>query len=328
LELSPDGAEFKIPLLFLPGMSDMVRNQDFGKVAVLLGGRSAERAISLRSGHAVLDALLRKGVDAHPFDPSEQHMEQLLQQGFNRAHIALHGRYGEDGTVQGALELMGIPYTGSGVMASALAMDKWRTKLLWEAAGITTPHHILINEQSDFAKVAQEVGLPLIVKPGREGSTIGLSKVEDVNDLPVACGLAAQHDAMVLAEQFIEGTELTAAILGDVALPLVRIEVESGLYDYEAKYLSDRTRYFCPSGVSNAQEQSIQAQALRAHRVLGCEGWSRVDVILDMSGRPYFLEINTSPGMTDHSLVPMAAKAAGISFDDLVLRILELAHVG
>ena len=306
----------------------MVRNQDFGKVAVLLGGRSAERAISLRSGHAVLDALLRKGVDAHPFDPSEQHMEQLLQQGFNRAHIALHGRYGEDGTVQGALELMGIPYTGSGVMASALAMDKWRTKLLWEAAGITTPHHIVINEQSDFAKVAQEVGLPLIVKPGREGSTIGLSKVEDVNDLPVACGLAAQHDAMVLAEQFIEGTELTAAILGDVALPLVRIEVESGLYDYEAKYLSDRTRYFCPSGVTNAQEQSIQAQALRAHRVLGCEGWSRVDVILDKSGRPYFLEINTSPGMTDHSLVPMAAKAAGISFDDLVLRILELAHVG
>ena len=306
----------------------MVRNQDFGKVAVLLGGRSAERAISLRSGHAVLDALLRQGVDAHPFDPSEQHMEQLLQQGFNRAHIALHGRYGEDGTVQGALELMGIPYTGSGVMASALAMDKWRTKLLWEAAGIITPHHILINEQSDFAKVAQEVGLPLIVKPGREGSTIGLSKVEDVNDLPVACGLAAQHDAMVLAEQFIEGTELTAAILGDVALPLVRIEVESGLYDYEAKYLSDRTRYFCPSGVSNAQEQSIQAQALRAHRVVGCEGWSRVDVILDKSGRPYFLEINTSPGMTDHSLVPMAAKAAGISFDDLVLRLLELAHVG
>ena len=306
----------------------MVRNQDFGKVAVLLGGRSAERAISLRSGHAVLDALLRQGVDAHPFDPSEQHMEQLLQRGFNRAHIALHGRYGEDGTVQGALELMGIPYTGSGVMASALAMDKWRTKLLWEAAGITTPHHILINEQSDFAKVAQEVGLPLIVKPGREGSTIGLSKVEDVKDLAVACGLAAQHDAMVLAEQFIEGTELTAAILGDVALPLVRIQVESGLYDYEAKYLSDRTRYFCPSGVSNAQEQSIQAQALRAHRVLGCEGWSRVDVILDKSGRPYFLEINTSPGMTDHSLVPMAAKAAGISFDDLVLRILELAHVG
>jgi D-alanine-D-alanine ligase len=306
----------------------MVSNHNFGKVAVLLGGRSAEREISLKSGHAVLDALLRRGVDAHPFDPAEHHMEALLEQGFNRAHIALHGRYGEDGTVQGALELMGVPYTGSGVMASALAMDKWRTKLLWEAAGITTPHHILINEQSDFAKVAQEVGLPLIVKPGREGSTIGLSKVEEVNDLPGACRLAAQHDDMVLAEQFIEGTELTAAILGDAALPLVRIEVESGLYDYEAKYISDRTRYFCPSGLSSTEEQSIQAQALRAHRVLGCEGWSRVDVILDKSGRPYFLEANTSPGMTDHSLVPMAAKTAGINFDELVLRILELAHVG
>jgi D-alanine-D-alanine ligase len=309
-------------------MTDMVSNRNFGKVAVLLGGRSAEREISLKSGHAVLDALLRGGVDAHPFDPAEHHMEALLEQGFNRAHIALHGRYGEDGTVQGALELMGVPYTGSGVMASALAMDKWRTKLLWEAAGITTPHHILINEQSDFAKVAQEVGLPLIVKPGREGSTIGLSKVEEVNDLPGACRLAAQHDDMVLAEQFIDGTELTAAILGDAALPLVRIEVESGLYDYEAKYISDRTRYFCPSGLSSTEEQSIQAQALRAHRVLGCEGWSRVDVILDKSGRPYFLEANTSPGMTDHSLVPMAAKTAGINFDELVLRILELAHVG
>jgi D-alanine-D-alanine ligase len=306
----------------------MESNRNFGKVAVLLGGRSAEREISLKSGHAVLGALLRGGVDAHPFDPSEHRMEALLEQGFDRAHIALHGRYGEDGTVQGALELMGVPYTGSGVMASALAMDKWRTKLLWEAAGITTPHHILINEQSDFGKIAKEVGLPMIVKPGREGSTIGLSKVEDEKDLPVAWGIAAQHDAMVLAEQFIEGTELTVAILGDLALPLVRIEVESGLYDYEAKYISDQTQYFCPSGLSSIQEQTIQAQALRAHRVLGCEGWSRVDVILDKSGRPYFLETNTSPGMTDHSLVPMAAKAAGISFDELVLQILELAHVG
>ncbi|PTR15209.1 D-alanine--D-alanine ligase [Nitrosospira sp. Nsp2] len=306
----------------------MESNRNFGKVAVLLGGRSAEREISLKSGHAVLGALLRCGVDAHPFDPSEHRMEALLEQGFNRVHIALHGRYGEDGTVQGALELMGVPYTGSGVMASALAMDKWRTKLLWEAAGITTPHHILINEESDFGKVVKEVGLPMIVKPGREGSTIGLSKVEDEKDLPVAWRIAAQHDAMVLAEQFIEGTELTAAILGDVALPLVRIEVESGLYDFEAKYISDRTQYFCPSGLSSIQEQAIQALALRAHRVLGCEGWSRVDVILDKSGRPYFLETNTSPGMTDHSLVPMAAKAAGISFDELVLQILELAHVG
>lgn len=300
----------------------------FGKVAVLLGGRSAEREISLKSGNAVLDALRRRGVDAHPFDPSEQHMEALLQQGFNRAHIALHGRYGEDGTVQGALELMGLPYTGSGVMASALAMDKWRTKLLWQAAGISTPRHILLNAQSDFDAVVEALGLPLIIKPSREGSTIGLSKVMAAIDLPAAYESAAKHDTMVLAEQFIEGMELTVGILGETPLPLVRIETASGLYDYQAKYLSDDTRYFCPCGLSAAEEQAIQAQALQAHQTLGCEGWGRVDVILDKSGKPYFLETNTSPGMTDHSLVPMAAKAVGISFDDLVLRILELAHVG
>ncbi|ARO86432.1 D-alanine--D-alanine ligase [Nitrosospira lacus] len=301
---------------------------DFGKVAVLLGGRSAEREISLKSGNAVLAALRRQNVDAYPFDPSEHHMEALLQQGFDRAHIALHGRYGEDGTVQGALELMGLPYTGSGVMASALAMDKWRTKLLWQAAGIDTPRHILLNAQSDFDAVVKTLGLPLIVKPSREGSTIGLSKVKAVAHLPAAYESAARHDTMVLAEQFIEGMELTAAILGETPLPLVRIETAGGLYDYQAKYLSDDTRYFCPSGLSAADEQAIQAQALRAHQTLGCEGWGRVDVILDKSGKPYFLETNTSPGMTDHSLVPMAAKAVGISFDDLVLRILELAHVG
>lgn len=303
-------------------------SHDFGKVAVLLGGRSAEREISLKSGRAVLDALRRRGVDAHPFDPSEQHMEALLQQGFDRAHIALHGRYGEDGTVQGALELMGLPYTGSGVMASALAMDKWRTKLLWQAAGISTPRHVLLNAQSDFDAVAEALDLPLIVKPSREGSTIGLSKVMAAIDLPAAYESAAKHDTMVLAEQFIEGVELTVGILGEIPLPLVRIETASGLYDYQAKYISDDTRYFCPSGLSAMEEQAIQAQALQAHRTLGCEGWGRVDVILDKSGRPYFLETNTSPGMTDHSLVPMAAKAVGISFDDLVLRILELAHVG
>ena len=301
---------------------------DFGKVAVLLGGRSAEREISLKSGNAVLEALRRQGVDAHPFDPSEQHMEALLQQSFNRAHIALHGRYGEDGTVQGALELMGLPYTGSGVMASALAMDKWRTKLLWQAAGISTPRHILLNAQSDSDAVVKVLGLPLIVKPSREGSTIGLSKVMAAMDLPAAYESAAKHDTMVLAEQFIEGVELTAAILGETPLPLVRIQTAGGLYDYQAKYLSDDTRYFCPSGLSAAEEQAIQMQALQAHQTLGCEGWGRVDVILDKSGKPYFLETNTSPGMTDHSLVPMAAKAVGISFDDLVLRILELAHVG
>ncbi len=303
-------------------------NHDFGKVAVLLGGRSAEREISLKSGQAVLAALRRRNVDAHPFDPAEQPMEALLRQGFKRAHIALHGRYGEDGTVQGALELMGLPYTGSGVMASALAMDKWRTKLLWQAAGINSPRYAMLDAQSDFDAVVQELGLPLIVKPSREGSTIGLSKVTAAEDLPAAYQLAAGHDSMVLAEQFIEGMELTAAILGETPLPLVRIETAGGLYDYQAKYLSDDTSYFCPSGLSAAQEQAIQAQALRAHQILGCEGWGRVDVMLDKSGKAYFLETNTSPGMTDHSLVPMAARAAGISFEDLVVRILELAHVG
>jgi D-alanine-D-alanine ligase len=309
-------------------MVDMAGSHDFGKVAVLLGGRSAEREISLESGKAVLDALRRCGVDAHPFDPSEQHMDVLLQQGYARAHIALHGRYGEDGTVQGALELLGLPYTGSGVLASALAMDKWRAKLLWQAAGINTPRHILLDEQSDFEAVVKELGLPLIVKPSREGSTIGLSKVREAGEVAAAWRLAARHDSKVLAEQFIEGTELTASILGEVALPLVRIQTEGDLYDYEAKYLSDKTQYFCPSGVSAEQERIIREQALQAHRLLGCEGWGRVDLILDKSGTPYFLEANTSPGITTHSLVPMAAKAAGISFDELVLKILKLAHVG
>ena len=305
-----------------------MNNHDFGKVAVLLGGRSAERAISLRSGQAVLDALRRKGVDAYPFDPAEEAMEELLRKGFKRAHIALHGRYGEDGTVQGALELMGLPYTGSGVMASALAMDKWRTKLLWQAAGIKTPRYAVLDEQSDFAAVVKELGLPLIVKPSREGSTIGLSKVMAEEGLQAAYKLAAKHDAVVLAEQFIEGIELTAAILGETPLPLVRIEPAGGLYDYQAKYFANDTCYFCPSGLPAGEELVIQEQALKAHKILGCEGWGRVDVMLDKLGSAYFLETNTSPGMTDHSLVPMAARAAGISFEDLVVTILESAHVG
>ncbi len=305
-----------------------MNNHDFGKVAVLLGGRSTERAISLRSGQAVLDALRRKGVDAYPFDPAEEAMEELLRQGFKRAHIALHGRYGEDGTVQGALELMGLPYTGSGVMASALAMDKWRTKLLWQAAGIKTPRYAVLDEQSDFAAVVKELGLPLIVKPSREGSTIGLSKVLVEEGLQDAYKLAAKHDVVVLAEQFIEGVELTAAILGETPLPLVRIEPAGGLYDYQAKYFANDTCYFCPSGLSAGEELVIQEQALQAHKILGCEGWGRVDVMLDKLGSAYFLETNTSPGMTDHSLVPMAARAAGISFEDLVVTILESAHVG
>lgn len=243
-------------------------------------------------------------------------------------HIALHGRYGEDGTVQGALELMGIPYTGSGVLASALAMDKWRTKLLWQTAGINSPRHVMLNTPNDLSRAARELGFPLIIKPSREGSTIGLSKVTSVEDLITAYQLAVKHDAMVLAEQFIEGTELTIAILGEVPLPIVRIETAGKLYDYKAKYFSNETNYFCPSGLPVGQEQEIQEQALHAHKVLGCEGWSRVDMILDRSGEYYFLETNTSPGMTDHSLVPIAARAAGVLFEDLVIRILELAHVG
>ncbi|MDV6342854.1 D-alanine--D-alanine ligase [Nitrosomonas sp. Is24] len=301
--------------------------QQFGKVAVLLGGRSAEREISLQSGQAVLDALLRSGVDAYPFDPAEQAMEKLLQQGFDRVFIALHGRFGEDGTIQGALELMGLPYTGSGVMASALAMDKWRTKLIWQAAAIQSPRYAVLQADSDFEQVAGTLGLPLIVKPAREGSTIGLSKVKHKQDLAKAYQLAAEHDALVLAEEFIAGKELTVAILGETPLPVVRIEIAGELYDYEAKYLSNETKYFCPSGLPMELETAIQREALKAYQMLGCQGWGRVDLILSETNQFYFLEANTSPGMTGHSLVPMAARTAGIPFEDLVLRILDLAHV-
>jgi D-alanine-D-alanine ligase len=301
--------------------------QDFGKVAVLLGGRSAEREISLLSGQAVLAALKRQGVDAHGFDPAEQPLENLRQQGFQRVHIALHGRFGEDGTVQGALELMDIPYTGSGVMASALAMDKWRTKLIWQAVGIPSPRYAVLEVNSDFAALARTLGLPLIVKPAREGSTIGLTKVTAAADLAEAYRRAAEHDALVLAEEFIAGQELTVAILGEQALPLVRIVPAAELYDYQAKYFSDDTKYFCPSGLPAVREQGIQEQALKAYRIIGCQGWGRVDVMLNASGQPYFLEVNTSPGMTGHSLVPMAAKQAGIDFDTLCRRILETADV-
>jgi D-alanine-D-alanine ligase len=222
---------------------------------------------------------------------------------------------------------MGIPYTGSGVMASALAMDKWRTKLIWQAVGIPTPRYALLEATSDFAAVARTLGLPLIVKPAREGSTIGLTKVTAAADLPEAWRRAAQHDAQVLAEAFIAGQELTVAILGEQALPLVRIQPAAELYDYQAKYFSDATKYFCPSGLAAAPEAAIQEQALKAYRIIGCHGWGRVDVMLDRNGQPYFLEINTSPGMTGHSLVPMAAKQAGIDFDELVLRVLETSDL-
>lgn len=302
--------------------------KDYGKVAVLLGGRSAEREISLKSGTAVLQALRRKAVDAHPFDPQERDVCDLEKEGYARAFIALHGRYGEDGTIQGALELMGIPYTGSGVLASALALDKWRAKLLWQAAGIPTPRYRLLEATSDWADVADALGLPIMVKPAREGSSIGMSKVESAEKLAPAYELARSYDEVVIAEQFVEGVELTASILGEEALPLIRLETPRTFYDYEAKYTASDTRYHCPCGLDPSREAAIQKQALRAFQVLGCRGWGRVDLMLDGNGAPYFLEVNTAPGMTDHSLVPMAARAAGLSFDDLVLAILELSCVG
>ena len=299
-----------------------------GKIAVLFGGRSAEREISLMSGGNVLKALQQSGLDAHAFDPAERDIFELKRDGFARVFIALHGRYGEDGTVQGALELMGIPYTGSGVMASALAMDKVRTKMVWTAAGIPTPRFEVVDAGSDWAGVAQRLGLPLIVKPAHEGSTIGLTKVTAASQLPQAYALAALHDAFVMAEEFIAGEELTAGFLGDQVLPLIRIEAPQGNYDYQNKYFSDETKYHCPCGLPEAEELRIRALVLKSAQALGCAGWGRADLIRRADGSVQFLEMNTSPGMTGHSLVPMAARQAGLSFNDLVLRILELAHVG
>jgi D-alanine-D-alanine ligase len=299
----------------------------FGKVAVLLGGRSAEREVSLNSGNAVLAALLRQGVDAHAFDPAEHDLSELAAQKFDRVVISLHGRYGEDGTIQGALELMGIPYSGSGVMASALAMDKWRTKLLWLAAGIPTPAYALLDAETDFAAVVQKLGLPIFVKPAREGSSIGMSKVTAAGELKAAWQKAAEFDALVLAEQFVAGAEYTCAIVGEQTLPMIRLIPHKDFYDFEAKYLRDDTEYRVPCGLPPEQEAAIAKLAKQAFDVLGCRGWARLDVMLDAAGAPYFLEANTSPGMTDHSLVPMAARAAGMSFDQLVLRILELTRV-
>lgn len=295
----------------------------FGKVAVLMGGRSAEREVSLKSGSMVLAALLRRGVDAHAFDPAERPVDALVQERYARAFIALHGRFGEDGTMQGALELLGIPYTGSGVMASALAMDKWRTKLIWQSCGVATPRYELLHTDSDFAAVAERLGLPVMVKPANEGSSIGMSKVRSAAALADAYALAARYDALIIAEQFIEGVELTAGILGRDTLPLIRLETPHDFYDYDAKYVANDTRYIIPSGLPAAAEATIRGEALRAFDALGCTGWGRVDAMLDRTGKPYFLEVNTSPGMTDHSLVPMAARHAGLSYEDLCLRILE-----
>jgi D-alanine-D-alanine ligase len=303
---------------------------EFGKVAVLMGGPSAEREISFLSGKAVLKALIEKDVDAHAFDPAERDLWALKEERFDRVFIALHGRFGEDGTVQGALETLKIPYTGSGVMASALAMDKWRTKLVWQAAGIPTPRYQVVTAATDWMRVVAELGLPLIVKPSREGSTIGITKVGTVDhgELALAYGEAARHDDLVLVEEFIAGTELTVGILEGRALPLIRIEAPEGNYDYHHKYFSDATKYFCPCGLAAAAERDIQAASLAAFDIIGCSGWGRLDLILRGDGSYSFLEVNTSPGMTGHSLVPMAAKEAGISFADLCVVILRSAHVG
>ncbi|MEI7431774.1 MAG: D-alanine--D-alanine ligase [Betaproteobacteria bacterium] len=299
---------------------------DFGKVAILLGGKSAERDVSLNSGARVLDALQRQGIDAQAFDPAERKLDELAA--FDRVFIALHGRYGEDGTIQGALELMGIPYTGSGVMASALGMDKWRTKLLWRSIGLPVPEFAMLDKHSDFAAVEQRLGLPIFVKPDCEGSSIGISKVKKAGELKLAYSVAAKHDSLVLAERGILGGEYTVAILGDEALPIIKIEPATEFYDYEAKYLRDDTAYRCPCGLPETRERELRAQALDAFKVLGCRGWGRVDFLMDEQGNAYFLEVNTAPGMTDHSLVPMAARVAGISYEQLVVRVLALASLG
>ncbi len=296
---------------------------DFGRVAVLMGGPSAERDISLISGRAILEALRSKGVDAYPFDPAERELFDVKREGFRRVFIALHGRFGEDGTVQGALEVLKIPYTGSGVMASALAMDKWRTKLVWDASGVPTPRFAMVKATSAWDRVAKTLGMPVIVKPAREGSTIGLTKVSSPADFNAAYALAARYDSLVIAEEFIAGEELTASILGETALPLVRIEAPHGNYDYQNKYFTDEVKYYCPSGVRAELEDEISKVALKAFRVLGCRGWGRADVMLRPDGTYSFLEMNTSPGMTGHSLVPIAARAAGLPYPELCVRILE-----
>ena len=312
-----------------------------GKVAVLLGGNSAEREISLMSGQGVLDALRSRGVDAHPFDPAQRELGELRRDGFTCCFIALHGRYGEDGTVQGALELLGIPYTGSGVMASSIAMDKVMTKRLWLAQGLPTPDYVVLSSphQDGSAQLASlcqstsdRLGLPLIVKPPHEGSSIGVSKVAVAADLPPALRLAAGYEPEVLCEAFVDGEELTCALLGTGAaaraLPLVRIQAPQGAYDYQNKYFTDLVKYQCPSGLQAQEEAEIARIALAAYRALGCRGWARADLMLRASDRRVFLlEMNTAPGMTSHSLVPMSARAAGLDYPDLCLEVLRQARL-
>ena len=303
---------------------------NLGKVGVLLGGKSGEREISLMSGQGVLEALLSKGVNAHAFDPAERSISDLAEQQFDRVFIALHGRYGEDGTMQGLLEQMKLPYTGSGVLASALAIDKQATKRLWSSFNLATPKFAMLAANSDWNQIAKDLGLPIIVKPAREGSSLGLSKVTNVADLSAAYEMAAKLDRDVMAEQCIIGEELTCPIVGDGAnaqpLPVIRIVAPDSNYDYHNKYFSDDTRYLCPTGLDLSVEKKVQDLALSAYRALGCKGWGRADVMIDnQTGQPYLLEMNTAPGMTGHSLVPMAARAAGVEYADLVLWLLSKA---
>jgi D-alanine-D-alanine ligase len=307
-------------------------NQALGKVAVLMGGSSAEREISLLSGNGVLKALQSQGVDAHAFDPAERDLVELRRQGFARCFVALHGRHGEDGTVQGALELLGIPYTGSGVMASAIAMDKVMTKRVWIAEGLPTPRYLSLAagelSRERVRTVPDELGLPLIVKPPHEGSSIGVTKVTGYSQMQDAVQLAARYDCEVLCEEFIDGDEVTCPVLGRgagaVALPVVRIVAPEGAYDYQNKYFTDAVNYLVPSGLPAAEEAAIQAIVLQAYRTLGCRGWGRADLMVRAADRrPFLLEMNTSPGMTGHSLVPMSARAAGIDYEQLCLLLLR-----
>ncbi len=301
-----------------------------GKVAVLMGGLSAEREVSLMSGQGVLAALKSRGVDAHAFDPAERDLSELRREGFARCFIALHGRFGEDGTVQGALELLGIPYTGPGVMASAVAMDKLMTKRIWLAEGLATPAWRQVHSGEETRAAFDALGTPMIVKPVREGSTIGLTKVLTREQCEAAYALAAQQDTMVMCEQFIAGDEVTCPLLGTgaaaQALPVIRIVAPDGNYDYQNKYFTDDTQYLVPCGLPAGEEAAIQSLVLQAFRTLDCRGWARADVMIDATTRkPWLLEINTSPGMTSHSLVPMSARAAGLSYEDLCLTLLASA---
>ncbi|MEC5343895.1 D-alanine--D-alanine ligase [Brenneria populi] len=302
------------------------------KVAVLLGGTSAEREVSLLSGQAVLAGLQEAGINAHAIDTREFPVTHLKDEGFTKIFIALHGRGGEDGTLQGLLEFLRLPYTGSGVMASALTMDKLRTKLVWQALGLPVSPFVALNRQTfsaidadELAKKFVHLGMPLIVKPSREGSSVGMSKVNQIGELRAALETAFRHDDEVLVEKYLSGPEYTVAILGDEVLPSIRIQAAGTFYDYEAKYLSDETQYFCPSGLSPEKEQALAELSMAAYRALDCSGWGRVDLMMDSDGAPYLLEVNTSPGMTSHSLVPMAARQRGLTFSQLVVRILELA---